>query len=310
MTNSNAGDVQQPDITTPLIPFPNQIPVTGTNNLGLLNSFIGTWNSPIGAAATGYNVMPLPQTTAPNGYITKNFPYYEEITFAPIAGGAPNRQGQFTQSSGVLFYEQRVFFASNPDPLGTQPIQNTLIHAENGTWLYHTIQPQIDGPYGPGTVPPPTPLPTQNTATQYNKQISIPHGNSILMVGAPGDAGTGMPIFPMADRTIPPFTDPTVIDPSTKLTEQLMALSAEGITVTNYSSISVSTSNSGGGVTNINFENKNSKVVSMDTTWYIQTLSNGAVQLQYIQNIILQFSINGVPTNFSHIDANTLQLVK
>ncbi|MEP6931241.1 MAG: hypothetical protein ABI850_14560, partial [Flavobacterium sp.] len=136
-----------PDITTPLVGTTNQPPVIGTSNLGLLNHFIGTWNSPVGAAATGYNVMPLPQADTANGYITKNFPYFEEISFSAIAGGAPNREGRYTQTSGVLFYEQRVYIANNADPGGVQPISNTLIHAENGTWLYHTIQNQVEGPY-------------------------------------------------------------------------------------------------------------------------------------------------------------------
>ncbi|MBF4472411.1 MULTISPECIES: heme-binding protein [Flavobacterium] len=299
-----------PDITTPLVSATNQPPVIGTSNLGLLNNFIGTWNSPTGADAAGYNVMPLPQTDAPNGYITKNFPYFEEISFSAIAGGAPNREGQFTQSSGVLFYEQRVYIADNADPSGSQPIENTLIHAENGTWLYHAIQNQMEGPYGPGTVPVTNPIPVQNPATQYNKQISVPHGVSVLMTGGPVVSGTGNPVFPIADRTKLPFTDSSIIDPSTYLTQQLKGLNSKGITVESYSSITVSTTNEGGAVSNINFENSFGKVISMDTTWYVETLSNGKVQLQYIQNIVLQFLINGLPTQFLHIDANTLQLVE
>ena len=309
-----------PDITTPLLSSTNQPPHIGTSNLGLLNSFIGTWNSPKGTNATGYNVMPLPQVDAPNkqGYITKNFPYYEEITFSPIAGGAPNREGEYTQASGVLFYEQRVYIANNTDPNGTQPIQNTLIHAENGSWLYHTIQEQMEGAFGPDTVPHSTPIPIQNSDTQYNKQISVPHGNSVLMVGGPVVLGMGNPTFPTADKSIPPFTDASIVDPSTDasivdpstaLTTQLKALNSKGITVDSYSSITVSTSNSGGGVNNITFEESYGKVISMETTWYVENLSNGTVQLQYIQTIILQFSIGGAPTQFSHIDANTLQLV-
>jgi hypothetical protein len=299
-----------PDITTPIVTTTNQPPVIGTSNIGLLNSLIGTWNSPTGAEATGYNVMPLPQADVASGYITKNFPYFEEISFSAIAGGAPNREGRYTQTSGVLFYEQRVYIANNADPNGAQPIENTLIHAENGTWLYHVIQNQLEGPYGPGTVPDNTFIPTQDPTTQYNKQISVPHGVSILMVGGPVVTGTGNPLFPTADRTQLPFTDPTIIDPSTVLTQQLDSLNANGITVTSYSSITVSTTNHGGGINNINFENSFGKVISMNTTWYVETLSNGTVQLQYIQNIVLQFLINGVATEFLHIDANTLQLVE
>ncbi|KIA97542.1 hypothetical protein OA93_13515 [Flavobacterium sp. KMS] len=299
-----------PDITTPLVSTTNQPPVVGPINLGLLNNLIGTWNSPTGEAATGYNVMPLPQTDAPNGYITKNFPYFEEITFTPIAGGAPNRAGNFTQTSGVLFYEQRVYIANNAQPTGSQPIENTLIHAENGTWLYHFIRQQMEGPYGPGNVQNPS-IPAQDPKVQYNKQISVPHGVSVLMVGGPVVTGTGNPAFPTANRTQLPFTDPNIIDPSTYLTNQLKSLNDKGITVVSYSSINVSSNEIlGGGINNIHFEASFGKVVSMDTTWYIETLSNGTVQLQYIQNIILQFEINGYPKQFSHIDANTLQLVE
>jgi hypothetical protein len=299
-----------PDITTPLVSATNQPPVIGISNLGLLNNFIGTWNSPTGVDATGYNVMPLPQADAPNGYITKNFPYFEEISFSAIAGGAPNREGKYTQASAVLFYEQRVYIANNADPSGGQPIQNTLIHAENGTWLYHVIQNQLEGPYGPGFVTDSNPIPVQNPNTQYNKQISVPHGVSVLMTGGSVVSGSGNPVFPIADRTKLPFTDPSIIDPSTYLTQQLGALNSNGITVTSYSSITVSSTNEGGAIGNINFENSFGKVVSMNTTWYVETLSNGKVQLQYIQNIVLQFLVNGLPTQFSHIDANTLQLVE
>jgi len=299
-----------PDITTPLLSLTNQPPDVSSSKIGLLNSFIGTWNSPRGNNATGYNVMPLPQVDAPNGYITKNFPYYEEITFSPIAGGAPNREGEYTQTSGVLFYEQRVYIADNADPSGTQPIQDTLIHAENGSWLYHTITHQKEGPFGPGTVPTAT-IPVQNPAIQYNKQISVPHGNSVLMVGGlVSNSGKGNPTFPKADRTVLPFTDANIKDPASVLTAHLQTLNSKGITVESYSSIALSTHNPGGGVQNIIFEREHGKVISMDTTWYIENLSNGTVQLQYIQNIILQFSIKGVMTQFSHIDANTLQLVK
>lgn len=299
-----------PDITTPLVSNPNQTAAVGPDKLGLLDKFRGTWNSPTGSQATGYNVMPLPQSNTESGFIVKDFPYFEEITFAPIAGGAPNREGNYTQNSGVLFYEQRVYFANNPDPNGTQPIENTLVHAENGSWLYHNITTQVEGPYGPGTVPPPNPLPVQPASAQYNKQVSVPHGNSVLMVGGLGPSGEGIPEFPMVDKGLPPFSGSSIIDPTTVLIEQLGALADQGITVTSYDSVSVSTKNLGGGVSNIHFEGAFAQVDSMDTTWYVETLSNNKVQLQYVQTIILQFIIKGVPTQFAHVTANTLQKVE
>ena len=300
-----------PNITTPIINPTNQTPVTGANNLGLLNDFIGTWNSPTGEAATGYNVMPLPQVGATEGYITKNFPYYEEITFAPIAGGAPNREGDYTQQSGVLFYEQRVYFATNPAPSGANSVKDALIHAENGSWLYHYVTPQLDGAYGPNHLPPPSGgIPPQPTNIQYNKQVSVPHGNSILMAGGPVGTGTGNPSFSeekLKYLLTAPFSEMPTIDPSSFLTKQLDDLNKKGITVASYSSINVTTTNvQGGGVSNILFENKYGKVVGMDTTWYVEKLSNGKTQLQYIQIIWLEFLVNGSFKLFTHVDANTL----
>jgi len=310
-----------PDITTPIINPTNQTPATGADNLGLLNDFIGTWNSPTGDSATGYNVMPLPQIGADGGYIAKNFPYYEEITFAPIAGGAPNREGDFTQSSGVLFYEQRVYFATNPAPKNAPSAKDTLVHAENGSWLYHDIGKQLNGPYGYAAPnvneeyldPPAGGLPTQPATLQYNKQISVPHGNSILMAGGPVNSGSGIPDFSSEQSqylSLPPFSERETIDPTTFLTNQLEGLKSNGITVDSYSSVRVSTSSiEGGGVSNILFENKYGRVTSMDTTWYVQKLSNGKTQLQYVQIILLEFNIGGSLKLFAHVDANTLQSV-
>lgn len=301
-----------PNITTPIINPTNQTPATGAANLGLLNEFIGTWNSTKGADATGYNVMPLPQVGAPNGYITKNFPYYEEITFAPIAGGAPNREGNFTQQSGVLFYEQRVYFATNPAASsGASSVQDALIHAENGSWLYHHITPQLDGPYGPHDVPPPAGgIPTQQANIQYNKQISVPHGNSILMTGGlVGPSGSGNPDFSNVQseyRGAAPFSEMNTVDPASFLTKQLQDLNNAGVTVTHYDSLRVSTNAEGGGVSNIAFENRYGKVLGMDTNWYVEKLSNNTTQLQYIQVIWLEFMIGTSRRTFAHVDANTL----
>ncbi|WP_338847380.1 heme-binding protein [Massilia sp. W12] len=293
-----------PDISTPLIPYPNQTPVTGPQNLGYLNDFIGTWNSPTGTAATGFNVMPLPQTTAPGGYILKNFPYYEEITFSPIAGGAPNRAGSFTQSSGVLFYEQRVFFA--PGPGVPASAVDTLIHAENGTWLYHNIGPQLDGPFGPGTVPPPPGgIPAQNPADQYNKQVSVPHGNSLLMLGQAYELGGGIPGYPNPPA-MPPFTGghQPVPDPADALRRAAQGLG----NIVRAVRIDVGTQGPGG-VSNIPFEQQNGQVLSMWTSWFILYLDDGTTRLQYWQNIVLQFMIGGQPVQFAHVDANTLSKV-
>jgi hypothetical protein len=302
MNNANATII--PDTTIPLVIAPNQ---PTPFPLGVLSAFVGTWNSPAGSSATGYNVMSLPQISAPGGYITKNFPYYEEITFAQIAGNAPNRGGNFTQNCNVLFYEQRVYIANNPATPPAASPQNTLIHAENGSWLYRVIVDQLAGPYGPGNVTPPVPLPTQAPTTQYVKQVSVPHGNSMLLVGN-ATSFTGSPTIPPTPLTMLPFSDPNqkIIDPNSYLTNQLDGLAKANNPVVSYVELTVSSLIDGAGIHNTSFELQHASVDSFTTTWYIETLKDGQVQLQYTQSIFMTLMIGGVPTKFRHVDANTL----
>lgn len=292
-----------PNITTPLVVAPNQ---PTPFPLGVLSTLVGTWNSPSGAGATGYNVMSLPQIGAPGGYITKNFSYFEEISFAQIAGNAPNRSGNFTQNSNALFYEQRVYIASAPAP----GAQNILIHAENGSWLYREFVDQTLGPYGPGMVPPPNPLPSQPPASQYVKQVSVPHGNSMLLIGQ-ANFHKGSPVIPPTPLTMLPFSDPTqgIIDPNSFLTKRLDQLRAVDNPVVSYIELTVSSTNPGGGINNTNFEQQHATVANFSTTWYIETLRDQSVQLQYTQSIFMTINLNGVATPFLHVDANTLTRV-
>ncbi|MBE0620225.1 MAG: hypothetical protein IH605_06505 [Burkholderiales bacterium] len=293
-----------PNITTPLVTSAGP-PAHAV--LGYLSGLIGTWNSPRGESATGFNVMPLPQRDAPGGYVLKNFPYYEEITFATIAGSAPNRGGNLTQNCNTLFYEQRVYFATNPTgDSKSNPVIDKLVHAENGAWLHLVYQAQQAGPYGPGTVPEPTPLPTQPQATEYVKQVSVPHGNSILAVGN-ATVSKGNPTFPVANRSVPPFTDPNVIDPNTYLQKQLDALKSKGVSVVECVAIHLTTDRGvSGNVADIRFEQRHATVDRYDTTWYIEKLSNGTTQLQYSQTMSMKLLIGANLVDFIHVDANTL----
>lgn len=140
-----------------------------------------------------YNIMPLPEKGNPNGYILKNFKYTERIRFndckdkttLAIGAGAPNRGGLTTQTVKALFYEQQVRYAEGPGgPEHKGGAQ--VVHVENGSWLYLPIYVQQPGPY------PLTPLdaePVSNALKQPSeitiaKQISVPHGNSVLALGS------------------------------------------------------------------------------------------------------------------------------
>ena len=143
-----------------------------------------------------YNIMPLPEK---NGYILKNFKYHERLKFndgnekhtLAIAAEAPNRGGLISQNCRALFYEQQVRFAEGPQGPGgnlTNPKNSKIgdvVHVENGAWLWLPRFVQQNGPYPPGgiDVEPVTEDLEQPVEIMIAKQMSIPHGNSILALG-------------------------------------------------------------------------------------------------------------------------------
>lgn len=268
--------------------------------LGDLAGLVGNWNSAPGTAATGYNVMPVPAANVkPAGYLLKDFAYFEQMTFSALPGTAPNRGATFQQDAYVLFYAQRVYFAEGP-------AENGLVHAENGSWLHMVYDSQPVGAYAPPFLPPPTKV--QPPATAYVKQVSVPHGNDILATGS-SEHYDGPPTdFPTADNTVLPFSDTTlhVEDPNTVLQKEIDALAARRISVASTVELNMSSSNSGGSVTNIEFEDRHADVTKFSTVFNVQTLSDGTKQLQYSQSIWMDLLVNGAKAQFVHIDANTL----
>jgi hypothetical protein len=132
-----------------------------------------------------YNIMPLPQRSDPDGYILKNFKYHEILHFnddqvnttVAIAAQAQNRGGQVSQNARALFYEQQVQFAEGPGI-------NTVVHVENGAWIWLPRFVQQAGPYTDVAQANPVPDSLQQPSdTLIAKQISVPHGNSILALG-------------------------------------------------------------------------------------------------------------------------------
>ena len=109
------------------------------------------------------------------GFINKNFLYFEEMTFTS-PGNAPNRGGDYTQSCNALTYEQRVYFADGP-------AENSLVHFQNGLWLNLTTQQQMKGAY-PNSGFIEGKVPQQPAVREMVKQVSVPHGNSILATGS------------------------------------------------------------------------------------------------------------------------------
>lgn len=308
-----------PNITTPIVrdDMGQNLPNVQMG-LGPLLGLVGNWNSPsANNSQLGYNVMPLPQgnTPASDNVILRNFHYYEEMTFSAIPGDAANRGGDYQQNCWVLFYEQRVYFGYDAGAAA-----NTLVHAENGDWL-HLVNVQqdkgvIENPNDP------EPLPTGGIPTPafpIVKQVSVPHGNSILAVGN-SKTGTGAPSIPNA-TTIPTGNttpallsiynngqyDPTnlMLNPNYILQQQIANNNTGSKAIESYIELSVSSKNGNGDVRNIIFEYKKAKVTAFSTTFWLEKLADGTQQLQYSQTIEMTFLDNPGVT-FYHIDANTL----
>lgn len=304
---------------------------------GGLNQFqqllIGTWsNQPLPNATQGeggtsnplsYNVMPLPQSP---GYILKNFTYYEVLEFegndaVALPATAPNRGNTSLQVPTALFYEQQVYFADGP---GT----GEIVHVENGAWLNLRTGQQLVGPYPP---PPgsgihlddPNRQPPQITIA---KQMSVPHGNSILALGSFSEPQDGAPAIPDAPSVLPtppgldtsPYT--TQLDQPSNYQNPLPALTANtneplqtaiGLIQPNqYITWSVSTGNQGQAI-DIPFEQRMANVTGYTASYWLLSTDGGASYkyLAYTQNISMQLVIGGTHYDFPHVTSNVVTAV-
>lgn len=282
--------------------------------LGPLLGLVGTWNNPTTAdpgEQLGYNVMPLPQDDTPSSdnVILKDFHYFEEMTFSAIPGDAANRGGDFQQNCWVLFYEQRVYFGNDA---GSD--ENMLVHAENGDWLHLVNVAQDKGAIENPDEPIPDPNPITQPALPIVKQVSVPHGNSIL---APGITMThpGPPVINDVNTIPTGQTTPELLSiynngqydrTNPKLNPNIVLWNAlEGKQVKQTTKFEVSTANPGGAVTNISFEKKKANVSQFHTTFWLSELEDGTSMLQYSQTMEMEFEANPGVT-FYHIDAATM----
>lgn len=319
-----------PDLNTPLIHEPAQVsPGTTPSALGPLEGLLGTWtNQNIHGSKHGgpqspysYNVMPLPQTdpSSPYGYILKNFSYYEEITFSQIHGDAPNRGGSGTQVANTIFYEQRIYFADGPN-------KDALVHAENGSWLFLSDRQQLLGPYGDGNGPGvgKTYIPNSRPPSQaFNivKQMSVPHGNSILATGCAGQYRGSPDICPApvvlpqginvdqyAVESVGNLNPEFTLNPNLPLHNAISAYPASS-----YIQINVDSNNGGHPVTNIGFEQQHARVTRYYAGYWLEAFNGSSdfTQLQYSQVILMAIPIACHGTViFPHVTTNTLTKVQ
>jgi hypothetical protein len=255
--------------------------------------------------------------------------YYEEITFSAIHGSAANRGGTGSQISNAILYEQRVYISGGP-------AEDMLVHFENGIWSFLTPMAQALGPYGDGDgqglgmqtfgVSP--------SSLEYDlfKQISVPHGNSILACGrASLNQTTGEPILIAGPPTIDPpkqvlptgintdiYTRNTVQSPNPVYAQNPNQALVDALSVSKVSQhirIDVDSTLGGGSVGNITYEQERADVTQYAATYWIEDTGGGFDQLQYSQTIMLRIPIvlpgSDTPTDifFPHITTNTLTKV-
>ena len=295
-----------------LAPFQTLLEGTWTNQV-LPNAKNGE-GSP--ANPLSYNVMPLPQT--PPNYILKNFTYFETIKFnsdadIAIPATAPNRGDTNLQAPTALFYDQLVEFAEGPGV-------NTVVHVENGAWLNLQTGNALVGPYAPVVLQNPNQQPPNLTVA---KQMSVPHGNSILALGSFSAPTAGAPTIPNAPSVLPTPTGLDVAPYTTQLADQtnyqnpqpnLTANTNEPIQTavamiapTHYITWTVSTGNQGMTM-NIPFEHSASNVTAYSASYWLLSTDGGKTYpiLAYTQTITMVFTIGTVHYTFPHVTTNVV----
>ncbi|MCX4240471.1 heme-binding protein [Paraliomyxa miuraensis] len=295
---------------------------------------MGTWtnlalpNAKGGEGSTSnplsYNVMPLPQ--APPNYILKNFKLYETVQFntnsdVALPATAPNRGSDTLQVPTALFYQQQVYFAEGP---GT----GQIVHVENGAWLNLLTGKKLVGPYPP---PPGSAIKLDDPNQQppgitIAKQMSIPHGNSILALGSftpPTAVADPSKLIPDSSSVLPTPTGLDTTPYTTKLDDpsnyqnphpDLTAnpnkplQDAVALIRPNYFiRWDVSTGNQGQTM-NIPFEQRQANVTSYAASYWLLSTDGGTTYpyLAYTQNITMVFVIGGVHYMFPHVTSNVV----
>lgn len=315
------------------------MPVAAQANLlnDVQNLLAGTWtNQALPGADDGmggqdnplsYNVMPLPQD--PPGYILKNFTYYEVLQFygnddVALPATAPNRGNTDLQAPTALFYGQQVYFAEGPG-------KGAIVHVENGAWLNLLTAEKLTGPYPPpGADLVPTDPNQQPPDLTFAKQISVPHGNSILALGSFSEPTAGAPAIPDTPSTLPvpigsapPLdttdyttqsdTDADYQNPQPDLTANPNLPLQKAVSLlnpTHYISWSVSSANKGA-VVNIPFEQAAADVTLYAANYWLLSTDGGTTYpyLAYSQVINMTFTLNGQHYTFPHVTANVVTKV-
>lgn len=282
------------------------------DKLGPLFGMVGNWSSGKNPN-TGLNIIAVPGPQPPpndpehfgGGFVLEVIPYTETLNFEPIS--VTLNRGPFvngieqTQEIGALLYDQVITSNCNSDFCKQRGFPaGTAIHAEKGMIL--NIASFSDG-------------------YQICRMGTIPHGNSIMLLGT-SDPGA-MPVIAPVDSTPHP-ADPSVQlpldyqEPYTLSDEnpwpvvnpnEALVTANVGLDFRSSIHLNVASNRASGGILNIPFIQANINATQMSADYWINTLKDGTIQLQYSQTIDLVFPATGHPETlivWPHIDVNTL----
>lgn len=274
----------------------------------LWNRLEGAW-----AGNSGWNIIAVPSPGSkpgnPGDFQLLIAPYYEVMTFVDAGAPARNRGGAVDQFIAALDYEQRV----------TDRETNELLHIETGMFMnLSNIKDNSTGDQ--------MPIPELNIA----RSGTIPHGDSIMLLGRPPVLRQGRPAIPPVNSipldtgpdTPPGYTDPylhadveglDVVNPNNNLVQDLNAMEARGLEVIDTITFSMDSS-AEGGILNIPFIKKFADATRMQTVFWLERVRNKETgqefdQLQYTQIIDIVFHEKfGAPglITWPHITINTM----
>ncbi len=306
----------------------------GDPALGALGLLPGTWANLPSLGGHGWNMIALP-FVQPGNTVTPAQPsdfrlllnqHNETLTFSKVDEGVPNRGAAQSvlfdadQHLAALQYIQHVDqieaidFPATPD-LPDTPSKAKAIHHEPGLFL-HLLSQADQGP-------------------DIARLATIPHGDAVLALGH-GVATDGPPRFdnigdftPLPIGVTPDVDNNPYLAPYKKFRDapfknlfnpvEPLALLKTGVppNVKHTTTITVDTTLSTGGISNIPFVVKQANATSMRAVFWIEELDaapvNGVPQivLQYAQRVILEFfpAGDGSLIKWPHISINTMRLV-
>ena len=266
-------------------PRPEDAKDTQTNEeltAQLFEDLQGSW---FGNSGQNLIAVPAPDST-PDGLprfslLTQN--YSERLTFTSAGAPARNRGGDIDQFISALTYEQVIADINS----------NEALHIENGMYMnLSKIVKESDGT--------PEPIPTFNIA----RSGTIPHGDSIMMIGGPPTHSEGVPEVPDADAKPPNFTGPlgyldvyletdSFSNPNLILQRKLEEMKNNKITVLEYTTFTLD-SNNNGGINNTPFIVQRANATRAAVTFWLMKVKNETTgtefdQLMYSQDIDIEF---------------------